>query len=60
MDTDKILGGVFILIVLYLVATQWQAFNQLAQTGSRFAYHYTEILQGRGSAAGGQDIAARW
>lgn len=47
MKNDGVIYLIFLLIMAYIVSRNWQAFNALADTGSAFAQHYTQILQGR-------------
>lgn len=35
-------------VIGYLILANYQAFNTIIVTGSSFAQHYTQILQGRG------------
>ena len=46
MDFNKIIGGMFILIGLYLFARFSSQFDLLFGTGSAFVQHQTAILQG--------------
>ena len=43
----KILYGVFLLIVLFILANNWQAFDAYFSSFSRFGQSETQILQGR-------------
>jgi hypothetical protein len=46
-NLNSFVYGIFILIVGYLVLSNWQAFNAIISTLTRTTQHYTQILQGR-------------
>jgi hypothetical protein len=44
---DKVLYGMFLLILTYLFATNWTAFNAYISSMSQFTQTETQLLQGR-------------
>ncbi|MEM3469825.1 MAG: hypothetical protein QXZ36_03665 [Thermoproteota archaeon] len=49
----QVLGGIGVLIGIYLVATQWQGLNAILNTVLSGLTAETAVLQGRGSVKGG-------
>ena len=49
-DLMRIFAGIGILIGIYLVATNYYAFNQIIQTGLAGLTSESALLQGRGQA----------
>ncbi len=49
-DIMRIFAGIGILIGIYLVATNYYAFNQIIQTGFAGLTSESALLQGRGQA----------
>jgi hypothetical protein len=43
--------GIFILILVFLVLSRWQAANGLIKSAGTFATGYTKTLQGSGQPA---------
>lgn len=48
MNLTRILGGIFTLILIYLVLSQGAAFNATLKTGTDAAIRGITVLQGRG------------